>query len=226
MKTRKSILGCLVISWFAATAFAADFQAKVIQIADGDTITVLKENKRQVKIRLNGIDCPERGQAYGKKATEFTKDLVALQMVIIETFGHDQYGRTIGEIFLKDGRNLNHELVKYGWCWWYREYAPGNLVLKKLEADAKEAKLGLWNDSDPIPPWEFRHGGNRATLIPEASPAPLESGHTIRGNKRSKKYHRPDCPSYDQIAPHNRVPFASAQIAENSGYVLAGNCPH
>jgi hypothetical protein len=99
------------------------------------------------------------------------KHLVALQTVTIETFGEDKYGRTIGEMFLEDGRNLNQELVKEGWCWWYRKYAPGNLVLMKLEADAREAKLGLWKDPDPIPPWEFRYGGYQRSFETDPSPA-------------------------------------------------------
>ncbi len=73
----------------------------------------------------------------------------------------------------------------------------------KLEADAKEAKLGLWNDPDLIPPWDFRGGGNKATLELAPSPVPFNPDLDIRGNKRSKKYHRPDCPSYDQISPRN-----------------------
>ncbi|MDR4483842.1 MAG: thermonuclease family protein [Nitrospirales bacterium] len=214
----------LAITVFTATAYA-DFQAKVIHIADGDTITVLNNSNRQIKIRLNGIDCPEKAQAYGNKAKEFTKGLAAGQIVTVQGHDQDKYGRTIGDVILEDGRNLNQELVKAGYAWWYRKYAPGNMLLEKLEADAKAAKLGLWKDSNPIPPWEFRHGRNQTTLTPESSPSPLESGHTIRGNKRSKKYHRPDCPSYRAISPKNRVPFNSSQEARDAGYELAGNCP-
>jgi endonuclease YncB( thermonuclease family) len=200
---------------------ATDFQAKVIHIADGDTITVLNEATQKIKIRLNGIDCPEKAQAYGNKATRFTKKLVHGKMVTIQAYDQDQYGRTIGDVILEDGRNLNHELVKAGYAWWYRKYAPGNTVLEKLETEAREAKAGLWSGSQPIPPWDFRHGGGRTTIEPEPS---LSS--SIRGNKRSKKYHRPDCPSYNRIAKKNRVPFDSAQEARDAGYALAGNCPH
>lgn len=94
-----------------------------------------------------------------------------------------------------------------------------------MEADAKEAKLGLWKDHDPIPPWEFRHDRSRATRDLEPSHAPLASDYAIRGNKRSGKYHRPDCPNDKDIAPQNRMAFESVQAAENAG-VEAGNCPH
>jgi endonuclease YncB( thermonuclease family) len=76
--------------------------------------------------------------------------------VILQTHGLDKYGRTIADVFLSDGTNVNHLLVKDGWCWWYRKYAPGDTVLG-LEKEAREAK-GLW-DPAPIPPWVYRKAG-------------------------------------------------------------------
>jgi micrococcal nuclease len=157
------------------------------------------------------------------------------QMVTIQAYDTDRYGRTIGDVILEDGRNLSQELVKAGYAWWYRKYAPGNTVLEKFEAVAREAKEGLWNDHHPIPPWDFRHGGARTRIAPEPSPShssavnpPSDSfdSFPVRGNRRSKKYHRSDCPSYNQIAKKNRVPFESSQEAREAGYILARNCPH
>ncbi len=68
----------------------------------------------------------------------------------------DKYGRTIGDMVLPDGTNVNHTLVKDGWCWWYRKYAPGDTGLEGLENEAREARKGLWTDSSPPPPWEWR----------------------------------------------------------------------
>ena len=234
VKQKKPFLFVLIIlaliGW-TGSANAATFQGKVVHIADGDTITVLNEAKKETKIRLNGIDCPEKGQAFGNKATEFTKDLVALQTVTVNTFGQDRYGRTIGDVILNDGRNLNRELVGEGWCWWYREYAPGDMVLEKLETEAREARKGLWKDPHPIPPWDFRHGKtssrpqDREPLRSFSTPPVSVESTGIRGNRRSKKYHRVDCPSYDAIAPKNRIHFETAQEAEMAGFKLAGNCP-
>lgn len=84
----------------------------MIHITDGDTITVLTEAQEQKKFRLNGIDCPEDGQAFGNKAKEFTKDLVAGEVVTIQAHDLDKHGRTIADVILEDGRNLNQELVK------------------------------------------------------------------------------------------------------------------
>jgi endonuclease YncB( thermonuclease family) len=76
--------------------------------------------------------------------------------VTVQTHGHDKYKRTIAGVILADGTNVNHELVKDGWCWWYRNYATGDTVLERLEHDAREATKGLWADPLPVPPWEWR----------------------------------------------------------------------
>jgi micrococcal nuclease len=108
------------------------------------------------RIRLNGIDCPEKGQAYGKRAKQAASELVFGKEVTLQTFGFDKYHRSLADVILPDGTNVNHTLVKDGWCWWYRKYAPGDTVLEGLENKAREAKKGLWVDRQPMPPWEWR----------------------------------------------------------------------
>jgi micrococcal nuclease len=105
---------------------------------------------------LSGIDCPEKGQAYGHKAKEAASALVFGKKVTLQTYGLDKYGRTLADVLLPDGTNINHTLIKDGWCWWYRKYAPGDAVLERLESEAREAKRGLWDDPHPVPPWEWR----------------------------------------------------------------------
>ena len=126
-----------VLLW-AAPTHAADFSGHVVGILDGDTIEVL-HNHYPERIRLSGIDCPEKGQAYGKKAKHAVSALVFGKQVALQTHGKDKYGRTLADVLLKDGTNVNQELVKQGWCRWYRKYAPGNMVLEGLEKDAREA---------------------------------------------------------------------------------------
>jgi micrococcal nuclease len=82
--------------------------------------------------------------------------LVFGKEVTLQTHGTDKYGRTLADVILPDGTNVNHALVKDGWCWWYRKYAPGDTVLEGLENDAREAKKGLWAEPQPVPPWEWR----------------------------------------------------------------------
>lgn len=142
---------------------ASEFSGPVVSVLDGDTIEVLHSNRAE-RIRLNGIDCPEKGQAYGKKAKQATSALVFGKEVRLQTFGKDKYGRTIADVLLTDGTNVNHELAKNGWCWWYRKYAPGDVELEKLEKAAREAKKGLWVDPAPIPPWVYRKARREQSL--------------------------------------------------------------
>jgi micrococcal nuclease len=139
----------------APAAAVSEYQGEVVRVLDGDTLEVLHNNQAE-RIRLNDIDCPEKGQAYGNNAKHAAADLAFGKEVTLQTHGHDRYGRTIVDVILPDGINLNHELVKQGWCWWYRKYAPGDRVLEGLEAEAREGRKGLWADPQPVPPWEWR----------------------------------------------------------------------
>src|SRR5262245_36313374 len=136
-------------------AQAADFSGKVVTVIDGDTIEVLHHGQTE-RIHLNGIDCPEKGQAYGQNAKQAASALVFGKDVMLQTVGKDQYGRTFADVRLLDGTHVNHTLVKDGWCWWYRKYAPRNRELEKLEKKAREAKKGLWVSPVQVPPWEWR----------------------------------------------------------------------
>jgi endonuclease YncB( thermonuclease family) len=137
-------------------ALAEEFTGKVIGITDGDTIKVLRGNE-EIKIRLEGIDCPESHQAFGNKAKQATSDLAFGKIVTIQAKGKDRYERTLADIILPDGTNLNRELVRSGFAWWYRKYSKDE-SLGRLEDEAREAKRGLWADNKPIPPWDWRHG--------------------------------------------------------------------
>ncbi len=109
---------------------------------DGDTIEVLHHN-RAARIRLSGIDCLEKGQAYGQRAKQAASGLVYGKDVTILTHGLDKYGRTLADVLLPNGTNVNQILVQDGWCWWYRKYAPGDTVLEGLEKEAREGRKGV-----------------------------------------------------------------------------------
>ena len=145
-----TISSCLV-----SVVLAADFSGTVISVLDGDTIEVL-HNTRPERIRLSGIDCPEKGQAFGNRAKQAVSALAFEKDVIVQTHGQDKYGRTLADVLLPDGTNVNHELVKDGWCWWYQKYAPKDLVMRQLEQEAREHKKGLWSEPQPVPPWLYR----------------------------------------------------------------------
>jgi len=133
----------------------ASFTGPGVSVFDGDAIEVL-HNTRPERIRLSGIDCLEKGQAYENNAKHVASALIFGKEVMLQTHGKDKYGRTLGDVFLLGGTNVSHTLVKDGWCWWYRKYAPRDTELEGLEKEAREAKKGLWADPQPVPPWEWR----------------------------------------------------------------------
>jgi micrococcal nuclease len=152
-------------------ALAEEFRGKVVGITDGDTIRVLR-GAEEVKIRLEGIDCPESRQAFGSRAKQATSDLAFGKIVTVQVKGKDRYERTLADIILPDGKNLNRELVRLGMAWWYRKYSKDE-SLGKLESEAREAKRGLWADNNPIPPWDWRHGQQTpAANVPAGSVEP------------------------------------------------------
>ena len=203
--------------------YAEQFTGKVVGLSDGDTISVLREGKA-VKVRLHGVDTPEKAQAFGTQARKLTGDLVFQQTVTVVIRDTDRYGRVVGEVLLPDGRSLNQELVKAGMAWWYRQYAPNDTTLAQLEAEARTAKHGLWADANPIPPWEWRKGQRASSTAASAPAAVSPTADAIIGNRRSKVYHWPGCPDYEKVSQQNRVVFPSREAAEQAGYRPAGNC--
>jgi endonuclease YncB( thermonuclease family) len=149
----------LLIVFLSATCPAFAWEAKVIGVADGDTITVFTPDCRQVKIRLYGIDCPERRQAFGNRARQATQKLVDGKTVDVQSVETDRYGRTVGIVSISDGITLNESLVRDGFAWVYPQYCRLKELcdsLRLFEATAKANRLGLWEDKTPIKPWEWR----------------------------------------------------------------------
>ena len=150
----------LLFSTFAATLAAAlscavwaDFNGKVVGVADGDTIAVLRE-RVQVKVRLVEIDAPEKAQAFGNRSRQALAALVHGQEVLVVEKGIDKYGRTLGRVYRGD-LDVNAEQVQQGMAWVYRKYSRDE-KLDLLEAEARAEKRGLWRDPAPVPPWEWR----------------------------------------------------------------------
>lgn len=107
----------------AVPAWAAQvFEGKVVGISDGDTITVLTDQKQQIKVRLYGVDCPETKQAYGTRARQFTSDKVFGKRVRVEVADMDHYGRTVGIVTAPGGSVLNSDLLAGGMAWLYTAY--------------------------------------------------------------------------------------------------------
>lgn len=139
----------------ATSVLAATLVGRVVKIADGDTLTIVIDGEQE-KIRLSDIDTPERKQPYGTRAKQALSDLTFGKTITVSTTTRDRYGRVIGHI-TADGIDVNAELVRLGYAWVYRRYSDDPELLR-LEQFARTQKLGLWADSNPIPPWEWRRG--------------------------------------------------------------------
>ena len=183
-------LFCLLLPLlFSLSALA--YQAKVVAIADGDTCTVLTADKQQVKIRLAGIDCPEKAQAFGTKAKQALSDKVFGQTVEVKEQTKDRYGRTVADIYLGTSW-INLEMVTDGWAWHYKQYSKDK-QLADAEQAARTAKLGLWVDKEPTPPWDFRRGAKASTQVQEKTSLqqPVEADYWL--NTSSNTRHNSRC---------------------------------
>ncbi len=152
---RKIFLCLLLLLIFPGLLWA--WSGKVLGVADGDTITVLHNGKGE-RIRLYGIDTPEKRQAFGKKAKQFTSDMVYGKTVEVKPKDTDRYGRTVGMVSV-NGESLNEALIKAGYAWVYRKYCKADFCEDWLfiESLVRGHKVGIWSEPDPQPPWDFRY---------------------------------------------------------------------
>jgi len=146
---------------WVATSAAADLHGKVVAVSDGDTVTVLDADNHQHKIRLAGIDAPEKAQAFGQASKKSLSDLIYGRLVDVNWDKHDRYGRIIGKIMVGDA-DICLEQIRRGMAWHYKQYqrdqsAADRVAYGAAEETARASHAGLWRDPVPIPPWQFRH---------------------------------------------------------------------
>jgi micrococcal nuclease len=139
---------------FALVSVPGSFRAKVIGVNSGDSIVVLLDDNTQLRVRLEGIDCPELQQEYGDSAKQATVALCFKKNVRIEKVGEDMYGRTLAFVYVDD-LCVNKELLRLGLAWHYADF-NNDTTLAQLELEARKNKAGLWKQSNPMAPWEFR----------------------------------------------------------------------
>lgn len=159
-RCRSVYLAFVLLALVACAPSRARFSGRVVRILDGDTIEVLRAG-RPVRVRLHGIDCPERHQAFGTAARKFTAERAFGKAVTVLVRDKDRYGRTVGDVLLPDGGSLNRELLRAGLAWWYRRYS-NDPRLEQAEAEARQSGRGLWSDPRPTAPWDYRRERNAA----------------------------------------------------------------
>jgi len=138
----------------AQAPMAASWTGRCVGVSDGDTIKVMLQG-RAVTVRLYGVDSPEKKQAFGERAKQFTSQAVFGKPVTVYSKGSDRYGRTLGWVFVGKAC-LNAELIRSGHAWWYKQFSPKEIKLQQLETEARTARRGLWVDAAPVAPWAFR----------------------------------------------------------------------
>ena len=146
------ILFLLVCNTLISQTF---YNGKVIGIKDGDTVVLIDAANNQTTLRLAEVDCPEKKQAFGTKAKQFTSDAVYLKEVKYIVTDTDRYGRSIAKVYYDDNKYLSAEIIKNGFGWQYKKYSTSRL-LANLEQEARTNKRGLWVEPNPIYPSDFR----------------------------------------------------------------------
>lgn len=132
-----------------------DISGRIVRVADGDSVSLLDGNNDQHRLRLYGIDAPERDQPHGDRARDALATMVTgrrLGVVLVET---DDYGRLVGTLYA-EGNNINLAMVQQGHAWWYQYFARHERPLEAAEKEARSARRGLWADHNPVPPWDWR----------------------------------------------------------------------
>ena len=210
-----AVLVAAVLSVITSPLAAADFTGRCVGVTDGDTISVMRDGKA-VKVRLEGIDCPERKQDFGTKAKQATSDLVFGKDVRVVDNGTDRYKRTIGRVFVGE-TDVNLELVRAGLAWHYKAYSS-EAALAKAEAGARTAQRGLWTAPSPTAPWDFRRG----SAASRSEPAVRTSAGEYHGNRKSRAFHRSTCQHFD-CKNCTRV-FDSPGAAITAGFRPCGSC--
>ena len=154
---KKLLLLLVLCLCLAAPAWA--FESRTKSVHDGDSINVTNADGVQVNIRLYGLDAPETRQAFGYQAKKLLVRLVAHKTISIEGVDTDRYGRTVVLVRLADGTLVNEEMVRAGLAWVYDQYCLREdlcATLRQAQAEARSAGRGLWAESSPTPPWEWR----------------------------------------------------------------------
>lgn len=149
-----------LVFWLSAGASAADLHGKVVGVSDGDTVTVLDAEKNQHKVRLAGIDAPEQAQAFGQASKKSLSDMAYGKQAQVNWDKRDRYGRIVGKVSI-DKIDVCLEQVRRGMAWHYKQYqreqSPADRQAYAAAEDLARANhIGLWRDTNPVPPWDFR----------------------------------------------------------------------
>ncbi|MBA7713009.1 hypothetical protein ES703_122004 [subsurface metagenome] len=201
----------LLIALMIGIVVGAEPTGRVVRITDGDTITLRLEGRRE-RVRLSGIDAPERAQPFGERARQHIASLCFQRLVTLSDTSRDVYGRLLA-VVTTDSVNVNRAMVRDGFAWHYHEYSS-DATLAQLHSEARAAKCGLWSDADPVAPWDFRRGAYEAS-----QPDSQTAGITVYVTRTGRKYHRSGC----RYLRRSKIAI-SLEDAKSQGYTPCSIC--
>jgi endonuclease YncB( thermonuclease family) len=152
------LLGLVLIG--NGSAIASEYSGRIVGVVDGDTVDLLTEANERIRIRLAGIDAPERGQGFSRRAKQGLSDLTFNRQVTVSADKLDHYGRLVGKILVA-GNDANLQMIRLGLAWHYAKYAgeqslSDRRMYAETEQAARSARIGLWADPSPLAPWDYR----------------------------------------------------------------------
>jgi micrococcal nuclease len=154
LKLLKLLLILLVLFYPNSTLAYGEWSGQVVWVQDGDSL-IIKKSGKNIRVRLQGIDAPEKGQPFAKKAKYAAIKMAKNRNVRVVVKEKDKYGRTVAKVVLPDGRNLSYTMVEMGLAWRHIRYGK-DPHLKTLETQARKKGAGLWADNKPTPPWVWK----------------------------------------------------------------------
>jgi endonuclease YncB( thermonuclease family) len=197
-------------------ALGSSFSARVVSVTDGDTLDVVTADKRRVRIRLEGIDCPERGEPFSNVARNFTRQLAFDKTVQVKVRDVDRYGRLVARM-TSEGKDLSLELVNAGLARHYTVFSFDQ-KLEAAQQQAQQARRGMWRDG--ATPSATRASGSSPEPRGDATPARAQAPFV--GNVNSRVYHARSCRNAG-CKNCTRV-FATQADAQAAGFRPAGDC--
>lgn len=151
---------CLTMLPSTAAAKTETITGRVVRVADGDTVTLVTRQNRKVRVRINGIDAPETRQAYGDRAKQTLRRMADGRQATVHAYKQDRYGRYVGKLMV-GSTDCAAVMLERGMAWYFRRYEEDvpkteRKTYEQLEARARRAKRGLWSQTNPMAPWDWR----------------------------------------------------------------------
>jgi endonuclease YncB( thermonuclease family) len=220
MLQRPSVATLVLLTTLELVASAqspVSFTGRVVGVLDGDSLLVL-DGRRQIDVRLHGVDAPEGSQAFGSVCRRTLSNLVFGKAVAVQVIDIDRYKRSVSRVTV-DGRDAGLEMIRAGCAWHYRQYSD-DAGYAAAEQDARRARRGLWQDATPVAPWTYRQPRSSRASPPSgrgllAAPGAEASG-PFHGNVNSRVFHAPGCVNYD--CKNCTAVFATREAAVAAGY--------